>query len=319
MLGYDDLKESIEVTRRKVQCPVKGCPNKVSRQRAQFKRAGRFRCPEHNIYISPSTFEYEYAIDNLLWHNAEDLRILNEIGRAGPGSGMARDNDEDAIAWNVFRYLERSNLTAAVMGRLAAAELEDPEVIYWSNHRGEGSSWSELEKARREFGESPREGTEPDLIIDSAGTLLFIEPKLLSDNITRPGSRKIKDKYLTGGQYWFSRVFDSEYHAVAVEDNRYELMRFWLLGTWMAARKGSDFRLISLVRDGKEEDLEEDFGKHISQSEARKFIRVTWEDIYRCILESREAGSEKEKILGYFKGKTVGYGRKGLLRKAFQV
>ncbi len=319
MLGVDDLKDSIRANGRKVECPVRACDKEVARQRGQFNRARRFQCPEHGIYISPSTFEYEYAIDNLLWHNAEDLQLLNDIGRAGPGSGMARDNSEDAIVWNVFRYLDRADLTAAVMRRLFGTDLEAPEMIYWSYYRGEGSSWSELGKARREFGEHSKEYTEPDVIINSEDTLIFVEPKLLSENITKPKDSKVKGKHLTGGQHWFPRVFDSEYHSVAIENKRYELMRFWLLGTWIAAQRGIDFRLVCLVREGKEENIEEEFGKHISQSEARRFIRITWEDIYHQILESIVAGSERERILGYFREKTVGYGRKGLLKKAFQV
>lgn len=304
---------------RKVECPVKGCAHKVARRKGPLKRAGRYRCPEHGIYISPATFEYEYAVDNLLWHGAEDLRILNGTGQAGPGSAMARDNGEDAIIWNVFRFLDKTNLVSPVLGTLAEVELDHPRVIYWSFHPGEGSNWSQLEAARREFGEKPKNAAAPEIIIDAQNAVLFVVPKLLSENISRPPRGARSSKFLKAGQHWFPRVFEAGYEAVAVEGKRYDLMRFWLLGTWMAARRGADFRLICLTRQGREEGLAEDFERYISTDAARKFKHITWEEIYRGIRDSGAKGAERERILRYFEEKTVGYGRKGILSKAFQV
>ena len=318
MLGIEELKEHIEVTKGKVECPVRGCEKKVARQRGRFKKSGRFKCPEHNIYISPSTFEYEYDTDNLLWHGAEDLRLLNRLRAAKLASGMARDNSEDAVTWNVFRYLDKENLVVPVMERLIGVTLEEPEVIYWTYRGAEDADWSEFDRAREEFGEHAR-GAGPDVIINSKNALLFIEAKLITGNETKPRKAKATEKLLEGGQHWFPRVFTSNYHTVAVKDKRYELMRFWLLGTWMAARRGIDFCLLNLVCEGREEDIETVFGRHISQSPARVFKRITWEDIYRRVLECEEMSSGKDKMIRYFENKTAGYGRKGKLLRAFQV
>jgi len=65
MLGMEQLKESIELTETTVECPVKGCGEKIERQREVFKREKRFKCPKHNIYISPSTFEYQIELAQL--------------------------------------------------------------------------------------------------------------------------------------------------------------------------------------------------------------------------------------------------------------
>ena len=105
MLGIEELKECIEITDSTVECPVKGCSEKVERQRGVFKREDRFRCPVHNIYISPSTFEYQSELDNLLWKDEVDLDLLKRIKKVKRESRIARDNSEDAVTWNVFRFL----------------------------------------------------------------------------------------------------------------------------------------------------------------------------------------------------------------------
>ncbi len=38
MLGYEELKETIEVTETTVECPVKECNERVEKQRGFFKR-----------------------------------------------------------------------------------------------------------------------------------------------------------------------------------------------------------------------------------------------------------------------------------------
>ena len=319
MLGVDQLKERIIVTRNKVECPVRGCYKKVARQGGRFRRGKRFKCPEHNIYISPSTFEYEYAIDNLLWHNTEDLSLLNGIRHEQPHMRMAGDNSEEAITWNVLRYLDKKNLLVPVLYSLTGIVLKRPEVIYWSYCGREGSYWSELKEAQEEFGERPGKSSEPDIIINTANAILFIDAKMIMDNNTKPANGRLRKKYLKGGSHWYQQVFRSDYQQVAIEDKKYELMREWLLGTWMATRRGTDFYLINIAREGKEEDIEAAFGEHIYSDQGRRFVRITWEGIYKQILEYEEAGSEKEKMLQYFREKTVGYGRKGILHKAFQV
>ena len=107
MFGAKDLKEKIFVTENEVDCPVRDCHEKVKRQRKFFRCEPQFQCPYHKIYISPSTFEYESEFDNLLWKASEDRALLHRIKTFKRESRMARDNSEDALTWNVFRYLER--------------------------------------------------------------------------------------------------------------------------------------------------------------------------------------------------------------------
>ena len=104
MFGAKELKARIQVTEKEVECPVAECPERVQRQRKSFTRASKFRCPRHGIYISPSTFEYGSEHDNILWKDPEDLALLQSVRVAKRESRMARDNSEDALSWNVFRF-----------------------------------------------------------------------------------------------------------------------------------------------------------------------------------------------------------------------
>ena len=79
MFGLSDLKQQIEITETTVESPVKGYSIKVPRQRNVFTRNEKFKCPHHNIYISPSTFKYQREEDNLLLKDKHDLALLNEV------------------------------------------------------------------------------------------------------------------------------------------------------------------------------------------------------------------------------------------------
>jgi hypothetical protein len=317
MVGLEDLKERIHITKKTVECPLKGCPEKVERQRQSFKREERFRCPVHEIYISPSTFEYPQQEDNLLWKQNDDLRLLERIKAVKRESRMARDNSEDAVTWNVFRFLERNNLTGGFLDLIGAA-VEYPEIIYWSYSQQEDDIWAELEKARKEFGEAKKRSSEPDIIIKTEKALVFIEAKLTATNETSPSDKSNSKKYETGGNYWFKEVFTSDYKTIAIIDQKYELMRFWLLGTWIAFQMDMNFYLINLILSGKEEDIEVLFKRHIRESLRRKFLRLTWEDIYQYI-KTKPTSKDNSTMLRYFATKSLGYDSNGMLKKAFRT
>ncbi len=319
MLGIEELKDSIEITETTVACPVKGCSEKVERQREVFKREERFKCPKHNIYISPTTFEYQSELDNLLWKDKDDLDLLKKIKTVKRESRIARDNSEDAVTWNVFRFLERNNLIESTLSTIIDFALKSSEVIYWSYSQGENSSWSELNKGREEFGEEIKRSSEPDIIIKTDNTLLFIEAKLTAGNETIPSDTSNSKEYETGGDNWFSKVFKSDYKTAAIDEKKYELLRFWLLGTWMAKQRDLDFYLVNLVLSEREKDIETIFKKHIYENQRRRFIRITWEDIYQQILNSSLSGIDKDTMIKYFRNKTIGYNGNGRLQRAFSI
>jgi hypothetical protein len=100
----------LTVTDTTVECPIENCKNFVERQKGTFVREKKYFCPMHKIYISLSTFEYETEMDNILWQNDGEKSLLKKIKKSKRESRIARENSEDALTWNVFRYLERKNL-----------------------------------------------------------------------------------------------------------------------------------------------------------------------------------------------------------------
>jgi hypothetical protein len=79
---------------------------------------------------------------------------------------------------------------------------------------------------------------------------------------------------LTGSNEWFNKEFKSDYLDI-ISDSQYALMRYWLLGTWMASKAKKDFHFANLIPNFKEEEIETNFGKHIIRNERRKFQRLT--------------------------------------------
>jgi hypothetical protein len=319
MLGIEELKENIGITKTTVECPVKGCCEIIKRQRKGFKREEKFKCPVHNIYISPSTFEYQSELDNLLWKDQADLDLFKMIKTVKRESRIARDNSEDAVTWNVFRFLERNNLVEKTLSPIIGVPLKSSEVIYWSYSQKENSSWSELNKARKEFGEEIKRSSEPDVIIKTDNTLLFIEAKLTAGNKTDPSNKSSSKKYENGGDNLFSKVFKSDYKAIAIDEKKYELLRFWLLGTWIAKQQDLDFYLVNLVLSEREKDIEAIFKRHLYENQRMKFIRITWEDLYQQIINSGLSRIDKDTMIKYFRNKTIGYDGNGRLQKAFSI
>jgi hypothetical protein len=321
MFGASDLKRVIKVTDTSVECPVIACKTIVPRQRTTFQRSQEFFCPKHSIYISPSTFEYGNYEDNLLWKDKTDLDLLQRIMPVKRESRIARDNSEDALTWNVFRFYEKENLLQNYLSRLSNAEEKNPEIMYWSYSQSEQTTWSKLFQARQEFERNPTKGSEPDLIIKTDKTLFIIEAKLNASNNTVPTSKDplVKEKYLSGGSRWYQNVFTSDFETVAINCRKYELLRFWLLGSWIAHHQDLKFLLIILVPSDREKDIETRFKKHIKEDLNRTFLRATWEDNFSFIHETTEASDLKKTALNYLKNKTSGYHQLGELQRTFSI
>jgi hypothetical protein len=319
MYGVRDLKPKIEISKYSVECPVIDCSKRVERQRHSFKRQVRFHCSEHKIYISPSTFEYDYEIDNLLWKNETDISLLEAVKKVKRESRISRDNSEDAISWNVFRYLEDTNQVAKLLSWVTQREQHLIELIYWSYSQNANGAWSELNKARKEFGENLQRSSEPDLIALTDTALFFIEAKLTATNNTSPSGSNNRMNYLAGGNEWHKKAFVSDFDTVAIKAKKYELFRFWLLGSWLANEMKLDFYLLDVVLTERETDIEKRFNPHIRLGTNRQFKRVAWEEIHNFIAEYAPEEHNKSVMLEYFRNKTIGYNRFGELQKAFVV
>lgn len=318
MHSMKSLKPALSVTETHVECPVAGCAQKLKRQRNAFRTTDEFLCPEHQIYISPSTFEYSDFRDNLLWTTGRDMDLLDAIAGVKRESRMARDNSEDALTWNVFRILEESALLGTWLESIAGAPARNPRIKYWSYCPEAKGTWSPLDAARRIFGETPKRDSEPDLIVETDDAIFWIETKFLSGNETSPSNPADSKQYITGGDRWFERVFQSPFGVVAVDKQFYELARFWLLGSWGSEQAGKRFYLINLVRDQKEQNVEREFGRHINVHSDRQFKRATWEDIYRFV-QGSDPSTGCARVLEYMEGKSAGYSTLRRLVPAFSM
>ena len=321
MFYFNDLRAERHVSGEHILCPVKGCSKQVERQKEQYQKVEAYKCPKHDIYISPSTFEYENYESNLLWFDSDDKTLLESIFAEKRESRMAREKSEDAVTWNVFRYLEKKDLLKPFLDSISSSGNEDARLIYWSFDQDSSGPYAPLVEAREEFGEKSNQGSEPDLIIEAKGNIYFIEAKLDSGNKGGPGKSTNKKKYETGGNNWFGEVFKSgaDFDKVAVTERFYELMRLWLLGTWIANEYlHRNFFLINLVMSRKERDIEDLFGRHVHYNETRAFKRLSWEQIYSLIERQAPLDGRKE-IVEYFHGKTLGYNSSGDLQRAFSI
>jgi hypothetical protein len=45
---------------------------------------------------------------------------------------MARENSEDALTWNVFRFLEKQNLLQGFLSKISNKPIKETELILWS-------------------------------------------------------------------------------------------------------------------------------------------------------------------------------------------
>jgi len=332
--GWQDLKHVIR-TEPKVECPVLGCTTEVERrQRKHGLRQYQYFCQQHGIYISPTTFEYKDEADNLLWHHPDDLSRLAEIKRVkAEVRRLGRERSEDAVTWNVFRLLENQNhLSGVCESMICPRGWDHVRLIYWSYDPVQRSAWDMLLKARVEFGEADtlelaqgKRVSEPDLIVVGDGALAFVENKFGSDNDTSGKGESLLRRlnnpkaYCTGGGQWYDKVFTHDYRSV-VSDHKYELLRFWLLGSWIAQQHEPRLRfyLVNVVREGEETDIETKFGDHIRQDDQKRFVRLTWEDIQGYVVANATQDEEKDTLLTYFSDKTMGYPG-GKLVRAFSV
>lgn len=152
MFGMKELKEWIFVTPDEVVCPVRDCETRVPRQRMTFKRDNKFMCPQHNIYISPTTFEYEDWLENILWKGKDDIELLRQIMKVKRESRMGRDNSEDSLTWNVFRFHEKRELVIDYIKTALDASISKPQLIYCNASFSTSSTGAPAARSRAQSG-----------------------------------------------------------------------------------------------------------------------------------------------------------------------
>lgn len=341
MYGKKDLKKRIEISEYKVECPVLCCNVEVQRQRGTFKRKEEFLCSEHDIYISPSTFEYGSVEDNLLYSDSSDVDLLRRIEKTKRESRMSRDNSEDAVTWNLLRGLEKENSVSNFLSDSRIHNCSASKLFWWTYDPKEDEEiggkeeketadregrrvakriytniWKPMLEGRKHFGENEKKGTEPDLIIETEDEIIFVEMKFTSDNNTKPKGKSFW-KYERKDKEWYNTVLKSRLEEVAIGVKRYELLRHWLLGTWIShfiCRKR--YVLLNIVPEEILSEGDDCFRKCIIEDDKKKFIIGTWGQIIRILNEEQRGGVYK-KVLEYLKDKTRGYNSNGKLVSGF--
>ena len=316
MFDARSLKQSRPSGPDSVECPVLACHHQVERQTKQFVREERFRCEGHRIYISASTFEYEDYLDNVLSGDPEDRNLLQHVFKVKREQRFARERSEDALTFNVLRTLEREGVLHDVAPAMSGYHEQNATISYWSLSAQTGELHAGLADARKTFGEEDGRGTEPDVIIETDSTLLVIEAKLDSAHETKPSKTEVLRTYASAAGGWYGKVFRSSADEVARKQKLYQLMRLWLLGTWMADRAGKRFVLVSLTPEACEKGISARFGVHIVASEKQQFVRHTWEQIREQVQPAaHRCGIAR--LVEYLDNKSCGYDGNGRLRLAF--
>lgn len=320
VLGLDRLKLEFRMTSEEVECPVADCTTVVRRRRrGEQQTDDDFRCAKCGIYVFPSTFAYVAETDNLLWNENVDAALLQSIKAfKAEIDRLGHERSEDAVSWNVFRCFDRINALDDLATLFSGQEANsDTQIVWWSYSERAKQAWEPLLKARVEFGEARTVAdatgkgvSEPDIILFNDDLLLFVEAKFGSGNVTpsRLGEAEARinnpKAYVSGGDNWFNEVFEADF-ATVLRDRKYELLRFWLFGSWIAQTTNRRFVFVNLVRDSVESTIEADFGRHIRQTDGRRFVRHTWESIDRLLEGSNHPDAAR--LRAYLEHKTIGF------------
>ncbi|MBH0161838.1 hypothetical protein [Fictibacillus sp. 26RED30] len=316
MYNRTTLKEKVSQTAEWIECPVLNCKHQVPRQKKTFKTTDDYLCPTHNIFLSPTTFEYTDYTMNLLSKSPEDIQLLRTILKKKRENRLARNNSEDAVTWNMFRYLETSNQLEKYLESIGIHNALNPKIHYWCYDKESQNAYPLLLKARSTFGEKPSSGSEPDLLIETEDAIIVIECKTGSSNNTIPSRAEVEKLYTEADNWFFTKVFNAGFYTIAIQEKKYELLRFWLLGLWMAKQKKKEFYLINLVRKVKERNIEREFGKHLT-SGMGTFKRTTWEEMYHFI--KRSSSPNRNIALHYLENQTIGYTSSGNIKMGYRL
>lgn len=157
------------------------------------------------------------------------------------------------------------------------------------------------------------------MIVDTDSTIFFLEAKLTSTNDTQPSEPSRGARYTAGADGWFGKVVDTDFETVAQKEKRYELLRLWLLGTWIAAKREKAFCLVNLVRTLSERTAIDSMSSHLIASPERRLKRATWEGIHDLVASSTPHSANDNRLLHYMREKTVGYSSGGALKAAFAL
>jgi hypothetical protein len=268
--------------------------------------------------VAASTFAYEREADNLLWTRKDDLAVLNGGRRRGWDLGLAYENSERAVTWNVFRWLEVSGVLPGLLEHVLRRGVATAHVTYWGYSPEREGIYMPLVRARNAFEEEDADATEPTVLIDTDDTLILVDPRISLGTET-PQTPVGWERYERGGKGWSTRVFAGAVREVACDKGSFEFLKLWLLGSYMAELADKAFVLLHMTPVWSGAPLLAKLQPQFVSDPKREAHSLTWEDTYGYIFAEHSGVRDAQAVLTYFREKSAGYGADRRLRRAFAV
>lgn len=305
-----------------VKCYVRGCSRWLAPPRRSFR--GDI-CPVHKIrcHVSGNNGTYSYVdparniiagtkvfADHILGHpfKFESHRLGSE-------------KSEDALTWNVFRFLYEHKQLARV-AELFTGERHgtEPQLFLWGIAIDSFRPWPLLIKARDRFERKlpvDRPLTEPDIALYLPGEyLVLVEAKFTSPNTYYEQAYRKTPTSLTAAElihyYWHpgAQIVNVD-AACEAERVPQQLWRNMVFAEYMAQQGGLGARAyhVNLVRHFCEASIEHEFRSLLHPEFNCRFHRCTWEQVHASV-----CGLDRFELLNrYVRNKTAG------LRPAFSL
>jgi len=268
--------------------------------------------------VAASTFAYEREADNLLWTGEDDLVLLKGGRRRGWDLGLAYENSERSVTWNVFRWLEVSGALPGLLERVLGRGVATAHVTYWGYSPQREGIYMPLMRARNAFHEEEATATEPTVLIDTDDTLVLVDPRT-SQSTETPRTPVGWEQYERGAKGWSATVFAGSIREVAFDKGPFGLLKLWLLGSYMAELAHKAFVLLHVTPAWSGAPLLARLRPQFISDPRRDARALTWEDTYDYVAAECSGMRDAQAVLTYFREKSAGYGADGRLRRAFAV
>jgi hypothetical protein len=322
MYGISTLKTRRPPDPTGVICPVRGCRHTVAPQPALLRLTAEFKCPAHKLFLSETVCAHEKETDNVLWSEGDHLRLLREARGSRPAPTLGSESSEDALSWNVFRWLEASGSLPALLERWVGRPAYGGVPLYWGYDRERERVWDALRHTRSAFAEPDDDLTAPRVLVSSDELLVLVAARAFSAGFRRQPGRGPSERwpdYETGASAWADEVLAGPCGDLVAEPSRYELLRLWLVGSRRAHALERDFFFVHLVPQAWSEGALGELLPRLRQGAARQVVQATWEEVHGFIAEECSTRPGATVLLSYLEEKSAGYDRQGRLRRAFSL
>jgi len=296
-------------------CPVRGCH--ATLQSSGDGKTFPLRCPDHEIKIHTKTFGYGDPLRNILF----ERNYFNQNIRNNPNKSethrLGYENSEDALTWNVFSQLARTDRLTELASHLAQVELKSRPTLYlWGlpidlDDPQRPATFATLAKARNKFERGIHKMlTEPDVMLYVHGQcLILIEAKFTSGNtIAKTDAQDVpneKPKSRAGilSRYSVDHVLPTRLNTDhLVEPFFSQLYRNLVFAIWMARELHVEWRLVNLVSALHHRDSPDPtpfIHSLLPLAFQNRFVRYDWESLFGDYISGSPELGELAEYLRY--------------------